>query len=116
MTSQDERPAKRSTYGLVGLSFLLGLMLAWVAVGFAAGGHGIYSPAIALFPYAMGIASLLGRIGIPALLVAAVQLPIYALIVAAAPNRSARKWIAIAHCVVAAIVALVAKSGGSFFP
>ncbi|WP_156100744.1 hypothetical protein [Gillisia sp. Hel_I_29] len=56
------------------------LILAFVVLSMG-GGHGIFWPAKLIYPYSMNIAVMNNQIGIFAIIIAIIQIPIYAILI-----------------------------------
>jgi len=105
----EQRPQRCDPYGspnaarlvayMVG-SVVLTFVAAVLAIGFAAGGHGGYWPATALFPWTMLSAFLCESITWPFVVLAIVQFPFYATVLArAGSRRSLTGRLAVIACV-----------------
>ena len=73
----------------------------------AGGGHGTYLPAKIFYPYTMIISELQDIIGIPALILAIIEIPIYVYIWIKRPNW---KYYVIGMHVVGILIAFTIKS------
>ena len=96
---------------------LVGAASGWACWRMAAAGHGTYVPAIAIFPFTMLLAILMGPISPPLIVLALAQFPIYGFILARATEPGARlrlaRRVGAIHLLVAvgAAVCAVLKEG-----
>ena len=98
----------------VGLGVLIPAPLFYVAALLANGGHGTYLPATIFFPVGMGISMLMHRVPIIAMVIAALQFPLYGYWFAKArQKRQFLKWLAIGHLALI-FVAFLLDDGGVF--
>ncbi|EAQ50878.1 hypothetical protein MED217_15085 [Leeuwenhoekiella blandensis MED217] len=65
---------------------IITILLLFLTIFLAGGGHGTYIPAKLIYPFTMLIAEFKNEIGIVGILIAIIQIPTYALILNNKPN------------------------------
>ncbi|MFI2742752.1 hypothetical protein ACG2LH_08435 [Zhouia sp. PK063] len=89
-------------------TIIITILLLFLTIFLAGGGHGTYIPAKLIYPFTMLIAEFKHKIGIVGIILAVIQIPTYALILNKRPNL--KYYLLGIHCI-AVIIELIINNG-----